>query len=116
MGPSYAPGMTLGRRIKRARERLKLTQKNVADAFGVSPQAVSSWERDVEIPEVSKLPKLRKLLKVNYSWLLEGGDFAPPDENAPEVTIENLDPALKQAVSAGLGVMLETLRKNRRSA
>ena len=39
--------MSIGNNIKALREERKLTQDQVAEALGISFQAVSSWERDV---------------------------------------------------------------------
>src|SRR5258705_8322249 len=74
--------MTLGNRIKTARERLtpKVTQQEIAGAFGITVQAVSGWERDEAIPDFDKLSKLRRKLKVPLDWLVEG-ETPPPAEN-----------------------------------
>lgn len=98
--------MTLGKRIKAARERLGLRQKDVAEAFGISDKAVSGWERDVDVPDVAKLPQLRKLLKVPYSYLLEGG-MAPPPPAAP--TLDDLPPDQREMVSG----FIESLHQRR---
>jgi transcriptional regulator with XRE-family HTH domain len=40
----------LGLRIRRARERKRLTQQQLADAVGASVRAVGSWERGEAVP------------------------------------------------------------------
>lgn len=100
--------MTLGNRIRAARERLvpKLTQKVIADAFDMTDQAVSEWERDASRPDLDKIPKLARLLKVPTAWLLSGnGD--PPAPDSLEVQIERL-PAAQRAM---LSAMIETLNR-----
>lgn len=69
----YDVDVTLGKRIQFARKRLrpKVSQQAIADAFGITKQAVSGWERNVDPPKADKLPKLRKILKVRYDWLLD---------------------------------------------
>lgn len=102
--------MTLGKRIKAARERLKPkpTQTDVGAHFGVTDKAVSAWERDETVPELDKIAKLAKLLKVPCIWLLDGaGD--PPAVDAIEVSLERLNPAERALISA----MIETIRKER---
>lgn len=61
-------------RLKRARTeaRPKITQADVGGALGVSPQAVSGWERGENMPEPDKLPKLAKMVGKSVDWLLEG--------------------------------------------
>lgn len=39
--------MTIGESIRYHRKRLNLTQAELADRVGVSPQAVSKWENGV---------------------------------------------------------------------
>lgn len=83
--------MTLGQRIKTARERLrpKMTQPALAAVLGVTYQAVSEWERGDAKPEVDKIPMLRFKLRVTYAWLHTGQD-APPDPNAPAVLLDDV--------------------------
>lgn len=106
----YAIDMTLGKRIQKARRRLKpiVTQKTIGDAFRISDQAVSSWERDETIPDVGKMPKLARLLKVPTDWLIEGpGD--PPNPDDIEVEIQTLPPSDQAVVRATIAA----LRKRR---
>jgi len=97
----YTVEMTLGKRIKTARERLKprLTQAEVGKHFGVSPQAVSGWERDDTIPDLDKIAPLARLLRVPAIWLLEGGG-AVPAPDAIETTIEQLTPSQRAMLNA----------------
>lgn len=105
--------MTLGKRIKAARERLrpKVTQPHVAAVFHITVQAVSGWERDESIPELDKIAKLARILKVPASWLLEGRG-PPPAEDALESVLEQLDPTARELLEA----MAQTLLKQRDTA
>ncbi len=60
----------LGRRIREAREKLRLRQVDVANALQVTPQAVSKWERGENAPDVTTLVPLAKLLGTSTDWLL----------------------------------------------
>lgn len=102
----YHAAMTLGARIKAARERLRprLTQRELAEHFGISDKAVSGWERDEGAPDLNKMPVLRGILKVTYCWLLEG-EGPPPDANSREVLLEDLT-----------SEMMKSLRKQRSTA
>lgn len=90
----YDLDMTLGKRIQRARKRLRpnVSQTFVADALGVSKQAVSNWERDVDPPTGDKLSKLRKILKVRYEWLL---DEDGPMDSLSEIEQNAVDALIK---------------------
>ena len=63
--------MSIGKNLKALREERKLTQEQVADALGVSFQAVSSWERDEYRPETDNLIRLAEILDVSVSALVE---------------------------------------------
>ena len=39
--------MTLGQRIAALRRQKDMTQETLAEALGISPQAVSKWENEV---------------------------------------------------------------------
>ena len=64
--------MTLGKRIAMLRRQKSLKQDTLAEALGVSPQAVSKWENDQTCPDISLLPKLAELLEVSVDELLSG--------------------------------------------
>jgi transcriptional regulator with XRE-family HTH domain len=100
--------MTLGKRIKQARERLepKPRQQDIADKLGITDKAVSSWERDQTVPEPDRLPELRRLLRVTYSWLLEGRG-PPPAPDDPEVLFDDLLEAERAAVRAMIAAFLK---------
>jgi transcriptional regulator with XRE-family HTH domain len=106
----YDVEMTLGKRIKAARERIKPkpTQADIAAFFDVTDKAVSSWERDETVPELDKIAKLAKRLQVPCIWLLEGRG-EPPDPDALEVVIEDLKPSERAVINA----TIQALRKSR---
>lgn len=64
----------VGGRIRSRREKLGLTQRDVASALQVSGQAVSKWERGENAPDVGVLVELARLLGVSVDWLL--GSYA----------------------------------------
>ena len=63
--------MSIGTNIKNLREDRKLTQEQVAEAMGISFQAVSSWERDEYKPDTEKLIKLAEVFDVSVSAIAE---------------------------------------------
>ena len=63
--------MSIGTNIKSLREERRYTQEQVAEAVGVSFQAVSSWERDEYKPDTDKLIRLADLLDVSVSAIVE---------------------------------------------
>ena len=61
---------TLGEALKAHRTRCKMTQEFVAEAIGVSRQAVSKWESGASDPSTSNLLVLAKLYGVSAEELL----------------------------------------------
>ncbi len=66
-----APSKTLAQALKDHRTRCKLTQEYVAEAVGVSRQAVSKWETGESAPTMSSLTLLAKVYGVSLAQLLE---------------------------------------------
>ena len=62
---------SLGEVLKAHRQRCKMTQEFVAEALGVSRQAVSKWENGSADPSTSNLLALAKLYAVSAEELLE---------------------------------------------
>ncbi len=62
----------LGSRIAARRRVLGLTQGQVAIHMGVSPQAVSKWERGLACPDLVFLDDLAELLDIGLEELLVG--------------------------------------------
>lgn len=56
--------------VKEKRKELGLTQEQVADYLGVSTPAVSKWEKGASYPDVSLLPALARLLKIDLNTLM----------------------------------------------
>lgn len=68
--------MTLGEKIKKARIENGLTQEQLAEKMMVSRQAITKWEADKGIPDVSNLKLLSQLLNVSVDYLLDDGSEA----------------------------------------
>lgn len=61
---------SLGETIKAHRQRCQMTQEFVAEAVGVSRQAVSKWESGASDPSTGNLIALAKLFGVSPGELL----------------------------------------------
>ena len=74
---------TLGKRIMALRKAAGMTQEQVAERLGVSPQAVSKWETGTADPSTSNLLALAKLFGVSAEELLRSvEERAPERENS----------------------------------
>lgn len=67
--------MSLGEKLKAARERKKLTQEQVAELVGVKKNTITGYEKNNRQPDVIMLKKLISVLDVQSSELLEMPDF-----------------------------------------
>lgn len=75
-----------GRLIEQMRREKNMTQAELADAVGVSKQAVSNWERGKRFPDVSLIEALTEALGVSTAELIKGERIQTPNIKEPEVT------------------------------
>lgn len=64
--------MELGTIIKKRRVAMKLTQEEFAAKLNVTPQAVSRWENEISLPDITLVPRIADLLKISCDDLLKG--------------------------------------------
>ena len=62
--------MTLGQKIKEIRKRFGLSQEQLAEIINVSRQAITKWENDGGLPDISNLQELSKVFSVPVDYLL----------------------------------------------
>jgi transcriptional regulator with XRE-family HTH domain len=65
-------------RLKKARKRKNMYQKELAAALGVSRSAVTSWETGARVPEFETLKLLADVLEVSTDYLLGRTDDPTP--------------------------------------
>ena len=63
--------MRLGTRIKELRRKNYLTQQKLAEYLSVSPQAVSQWETNNALPDISLIAPLCNIFQISSDDLLE---------------------------------------------
>ncbi|MDD6984097.1 MAG: helix-turn-helix transcriptional regulator [Clostridia bacterium] len=63
--------MSFGKTIKRLRRERDMTQDELAEILSISPQAVSRWETDAAMPDISLIAPLCNLFHVTADSLLE---------------------------------------------
>lgn len=110
----YAFEMSFKDRLKQARKAStpKVTQAELAKEAGVSPQAVSGWERGEAMPEPEKIAKIANFLGVTAGWLLGSEDadgrreppiqevIPAPDQESP---LERLGPNTLPILGISMG-------------
>ncbi|NLY96473.1 MAG: helix-turn-helix transcriptional regulator [Clostridiaceae bacterium] len=55
--------------MKRYRKKAKLTQEEPAELLKISSQAVSKWENDINLPDITNLPFIAKVPNVSMDEL-----------------------------------------------
>lgn len=107
----------IGTMIRRARERKRMSQKDLAAALGVSRSAVNAWENDRAWPQNS-IGALEDILGIAVD-----GAAAPDDELAPEDDWEaevlsdpDLPPDVRRALVLDSRAARDAYRKARSAA
>ncbi|ABX40454.1 FHIPEP family type III secretion protein [Lachnoclostridium phytofermentans] len=58
-------------KLLKQRQQLQLTQEELALRVGVTPQAISKWERGISLPDIELLYQLSKVLSLSMDELLD---------------------------------------------
>lgn len=69
--------MQIGEQIRCLRKKRGITQKALAEALFVTPQAISQWERSITVPDTDKLPEIAKALHTSVNALTDDVASAP---------------------------------------
>ncbi len=62
--------LNLGNQIRLNRRRMNLTQEQLAEKFGTSPQAISRWEIGATYPDIEMLPMIASFFEMSVDALL----------------------------------------------
>lgn len=85
----------IGKFIAEKRKEEKLTQEQLAEKLNISKNAVSKWERGLNLPDVSIMQELCKILNITLNELFIGEKIL--DEQYKEVADNNLLDALENS-------------------
>lgn len=64
--------MEIGKKLKEARMKTKMTQEQVAEVLFVSRQTISNWENEKSFPDIVSVVRLSDLFSVSLDELLKG--------------------------------------------
>jgi len=99
--------MNLGERVRKRRGVLGITQQQLADALGITPQHISFIEQDKGAPSLELLPKLAEALGVTTDFLLTGKEGGITSV----IPAIKADKTLRPAVKKALIVLMDELYK-----
>jgi transcriptional regulator with XRE-family HTH domain len=86
--------MQLGKRLRRLRENIGITQEKLAEKIGVSIMQIYRWEVGENEPSANHLIKLARALETTADYLL-GGD----DNPLPRNYLEELSPTEQHLIA-----------------
>lgn len=78
--------MNISDRIQSLRKAKGITQEQLADAVGVSRQAVSKWEAEQSVPDLERVVAMAEYFDVTTDYLLRGIEPAPKRESGSRVS------------------------------
>ena len=90
--------MGVGERIKKYREQLNLTMKELGELVNISESMISLYEADKNSPKLETVEKMATVFNVNPAYLMFGDDedldhrpYDPDSEEILEMLESNLD-------------------------
>lgn len=102
MDASSAPKIKIGKTIKRARERKRMSQAEAAAALGVSRSALNAWENDRAYPR-SSIGAIEEL----YGIALDGEPEPPTPDLPTPAEMERLREHIREVLGASRAAVVE---------
>ncbi|WP_407150421.1 helix-turn-helix domain-containing protein [Lacticaseibacillus paracasei] len=88
-----------GEKLTQLRKQKGLSQNDLAEALGISRQAISKYENDLAEPDLDKIEQLRTILGISYADLL--GD--EPQQQAPSTRVPSDSITITSLINDHLG-------------
>jgi transcriptional regulator with XRE-family HTH domain len=77
-------------KIKELRTKKNLTQKDVANSLGISPQTLSRWENGETLPHYTFIDKLHEYFKCDFNELCDFEQFKKDIAKGSDIDINKL--------------------------
>lgn len=68
--------MTIGEKIRNAREDMDLSQRDMANLIPMNQSNYSKIERDIQEPNLEQLRRICQILNIDPRYLLQLGEYA----------------------------------------
>jgi len=89
---------TIGQIIRELRKQKKITQESLAEQIGVTPQAISRWERDVGYPDIIQIAPLAKAFGVSTDEILGVGSASDEDQIQEYIDLATKADSLEKSI------------------
>lgn len=111
--------MSFGKRLKDARNRLGLTQEDLASAVGVTKGAIGNYESEFSSPKETILIKLMNVLQVDANYLYQ--DFITSSQLLDSemqliIAYRKADPGIQASIKKLLDLSDENEKKLTKSS
>lgn len=103
--------MTLGNRIAESREKLKMTQQELALVLDLSPQYISAVEKGKKIPSLTQTIRIARALGTSVSYLVDDMVHGDDVEIWDTMSAIKRDKELSQKSKKALTTLIEELRQ-----
>lgn len=90
----------IGSRLSVCRQNKNMTQEELANKLGVTPQALSKWERGISLPDTAMLPDIARMLEISTDYLLG---------ISQENNTQNINSEIQNIIGENLRNLLEPL-------
>lgn len=98
--------MTIGEKIQNLRKQRGMSQEQLAEALGVSRQAVSKWEAGQSVPDIDKIISICDYFGVTTDYILRNAETTQSQhevaQNAYNMSEKELDENIKKKQRSAL--------------
>lgn len=98
--------MTIGEKIQNLRKQRGMSQEQLAEALGVSRQAVSKWEAEQSVPDIDKIISICDYFGVTTDYILRNAEMTQSQhevaQNAYNMSEKELDENIKKKQQSAL--------------
>lgn len=86
---------TFGQRLVASREKLNISQKELAERLGITPTRLNYWEKDKREPAIEMIKLIAQVLDLDTNYLI---GYQPQNKKAPSVAEATPRTELEQEV------------------
>jgi len=102
--------MNMGETIKRLRKQKDMTQEQLAEYLNLTPQAISRWEVNAALPDITAIPLLANIFDVTTDHLL-GVDIDAKDKRIEEIRWQSDNCVWEARYDEGLSLLRAGLKE-----